>query len=308
MSKKVVLFMIAETSIHTGSGEDVGYVDQPIQRDKVTGFPIIQPSEVKGAIRDYLEENFADEKDKIKELFGPDDKDKESFASALSFVEARTFFFPVKSLYGIFAYITCPLVLNRFANDTGLSLTSQFGAVGDNFAILPSPDSIIKVNDNQIVLNEYPFGLTSTTNLPKISLENGEKDFFEFLKEKILPADNSYNYWKDNFTKRIAILSDDNFRIFVETGTEIVTRNKIGEEGTADINKGGNLWTEENLPQETILYSVLHISKSYKKENPRLADSEEAFKFLQSKIDNEHIQIGGNKTVGKGFVFVKFLV
>jgi CRISPR-associated protein Cmr4 len=307
MSKKVVLFMIVETSIHTGSGEDVGYVDQPIQRDKVTGFPIIQPSEVKGALRDYLEENYPKEEKKIEELFGPEDKEKESFASALSFVEAKTLFFPVKSLYGIFAYITCPLVLNRFAKDTGLSLTSQFGAVGDDIAVLPSSSSIIKVNNNQIVLNEYPFKVGVSYVFPKVSLQSGEKDFFEFLKDSIFLNDNSYEYWKNDFLKRIAILSDDNFRIFVETGTEIVTRNKIGEEGTADIKKGGNLWTEENLPQETILYSLLHISKPYKKENPIFDKAESGFEFLKGSIDNKHIQIGGNKTIGKGFVFVKFL-
>jgi CRISPR-associated protein Cmr4 len=302
MSKKVVLFMIAETSIHTGSGEDVGYVDQPIQRDKVTGFPIIQPSEVKGAIRDYLEDNLQNEKDKIKELFGPEDKDNESFASALSFVEARTLFFPVKSLYGIFAYITCPLVLNRFAKDTGLNLTSEFEAVDDRVAVLSSSDSIIKVNNNQIVLNEYPFNIKANV-FPKA----GEKDFFEFLKDSIFPEGKAYDYWRNNFVRRVAVLSDDNFRIFVETGTEIVTRNKIGKQGTADINEGGNLWTEENLPQETILYGLLHISKPYKNEKSFI-DEKSGFDFLEDKIDNKHIQIGGNKTVGKGFVFVRFLV
>ena len=49
-----VLFMYAETSVHAGTGQGTGYIDQAIQRDRATGFPIVQASGVKGTLRDHL--------------------------------------------------------------------------------------------------------------------------------------------------------------------------------------------------------------------------------------------------------------
>ena len=48
---KKILFLYVETPLHAGTGRGLGAVDLPIQRDRTTGYPIIQASSVKGALR-----------------------------------------------------------------------------------------------------------------------------------------------------------------------------------------------------------------------------------------------------------------
>ena len=42
------LFLIVETSLHAGSGSDLGIVDLPIQREKHTNYPKVEASGIKG--------------------------------------------------------------------------------------------------------------------------------------------------------------------------------------------------------------------------------------------------------------------
>lgn len=310
--KSEIFFLLAETSLHAGSGDDVGYVDLPIQRNKVTNLPIIQPSELKGAIREFFEAQ-NEKATEIGEVFGPEDGSE--FASAISFSEARVLFFPVKSIYGVFAYITCPLVLNQFLKDAGINLRAPINEIDDGNILIRNDDSIIKVG-NQVVLNDYPFAVLGNMQIPQIESNGQTADSLEFLKEKIFPLTNEYSYWKDNFPKRVAIVSDNTFTTFTEISTEIITRNKIGEGGVVS-GPGGGLWNEENLPQETILYSVVSASKPYKKDNHTFENSGQIIGFVKdgmnkngtailNGINGRRVQMGGHKTVGKGFILVKF--
>ena len=46
-----ILFIFAETPLHAGTGSGLGAVDLPIQRERSTGYPIVQASGLKGALR-----------------------------------------------------------------------------------------------------------------------------------------------------------------------------------------------------------------------------------------------------------------
>ena len=48
------MFLIVETSLHAGSGSDLGIVDLPIQREKHTDYPKIEASGIKGGIREVF--------------------------------------------------------------------------------------------------------------------------------------------------------------------------------------------------------------------------------------------------------------
>jgi|GEM_PF-6268950 len=51
------LFVHCQSPTHVGSGSDLGLVDLPIQRESHTGFPKIEASSLKGAIRENFEES-----------------------------------------------------------------------------------------------------------------------------------------------------------------------------------------------------------------------------------------------------------
>lgn len=62
----------ALTNLHPGSGDNnYGIVDKLIQRDPTTGFPTIHTSGIKGAMREFFENNSVD-KNIITSLFGSD--------------------------------------------------------------------------------------------------------------------------------------------------------------------------------------------------------------------------------------------
>ncbi len=315
------LFLIVETPLHAGSGSDLGIVDMPIQREKHTDYPKIEASGLKGSIREIFEAKAKTKKIKeceVKLVFGPEDSDLH--AGALGFTDARLLLFPVKSVKGVFAWITCPAVLERFNHD--LSICQPTGI---KFVDIPSADTvptnsdlIVKNdgNDKKIVLEEYTFPVMSDSTCDEVA---------KWIAGNVLPTnDPSYNYLCDKIKTNIVVLNDDDFRDFVMLSTEVIARTRIdNQKGTVAI---GALWYEEYLPTDSILYSLalttpLFIKPKGNTDEEKEKD-EEARKgqFYVGKVVNKNqleaekvmnffkdglppiIQIGGNATIGKGIV------
>lgn len=330
-------FIQVLSSLHAGSGQELGIVDMPIQRERHTDFPKIEGSGLKGSIREVfeelktednkvnsgklkkefynLEEKWEIDKDDKKEIkmkdgkelikfdeaislaFGPEEGD--AHAGALGFTDARLLLFPVKSMKGVFAYITCPMVLERFKKDLDLCsirfkddnteitipTNNDLKPENDKGKCIITNDSDLKINGN-VILEEYAFKIQSNniTNLAK---------FF---------ANNTKN---DEINKKLVILSDEDFRDFVNLSTEVITRTKINPK-TGTVQTGA-LFTEEYLPVETVLYSLVLTTPIFNKEKGIFAktdtqkEEELVMKFFEKGIP-EVIQIGGNATIGKGIV------
>ena len=114
-------FIRVLTPLHAGTGSDIGIIDMPIQRERHTNFPKIESSGLKGSLREYFETTLAkkaDEKEKIKFVFGPENGG--DHAAAFSLTDAAVLFFPVKSAKGVYALLTCPSVLKRYNDFCGL--------------------------------------------------------------------------------------------------------------------------------------------------------------------------------------------
>ena len=108
----------AITPLHVGSGKGVGFIDMPITREKVTDWPLVPGSAAKGVLRDHFSQNGTDEQKKfINIAFGKQIIDDSSNAGSLILTDAHIVCMPVRSLYGTFAYITSPLVLERLKRD-----------------------------------------------------------------------------------------------------------------------------------------------------------------------------------------------
>lgn len=279
---KKIMFIIAESPLHPGSGSDTGIVDLPIQRERYTNYPKIESSSLKGSLREYF---YKIDKDKTNIVFGPEESG--DYAGCVAFTEAKILFFPVKSLRGVFAWVTCPYVIERFKKDLKCSkIDSNFL---DNINISP-----LRVNTESKVLLDQ-------NNQKKVTLE--EFTFKEVTEDQDVDELAEYfsdlfqdNYRQDKFKKSIVVLSDDDFEYFVTNSTEIITRTKINVyTGTVQT---GALWTEEYLPENTIMYSLVMIGEPRGK-NEDLKESSQVIEFL-NKIDKEVIQIGGNQTIGKG--------
>jgi len=298
-------FLIAETPIHPGSGGSVSIVDLPIQRERHTDYPKIEASGIKGCIREVFEKLKKDN-DMVSLIFGPESKgEEESYAGAIAFTDAKILLFPVKSLKEIFAWVTCPHVLERFRKDmeiAGFDLPECFKEIKEHS--IASNNLII--SDNQIVLEEFTF---------EVKPDNQVKEIAKWFSEKIFPEERIYNYWREKLKKDLVILDDNEFRDFVKNSTEIITRTKIGETGTVEEGP----WTEEYLPQDTILYSIAMASGLrvkgeekkgiFKNANDAKDEARLVMDYFKKGIDEVKgiIQIGGNQTIGKGITRINFL-
>lgn len=316
-----LFFIIAETPLHPGSGSEVGLVDLPIQRERYTDFPKIESSGLKGCIREAFE-NFnekinidnisisANDKELISIIFGPEEG--ELHAGAIAFTDAKILLFPVKSLKGVFAWITCPIVLERLKRDINV-LGLKINELEIDFAKLVKtvPDNCELLINSKVVLEEFTFDVESCDKTKQIA---------EFLSRVIFPENkdrNIYKFWREKLKKDLVIISDDDFMEFVKTSTEVITRIKIDDAVGTVTKDGGNLWTEEYLPQDTVLYSIAMFS-------PLRVDKERKDKFEIFKgksLEEERkivarifeqglpnvIQIGGNQTIGKGIARIQLL-
>lgn len=298
------LFLTCETPLHAGSGDSLGIVDMPIQRERHTSFPKIEASSLKGALREAFEEMHISTNPKrdhpdILKAFGPD-SDGSDHAGALGFTDARLLLFPVKSMKGVFAWITCPKALQQFSEDIKL-------AIGLEVSDIPSPsagDAVplgtdeLAFGDNY-VLEEYTF-----TKGAKATSQIGGKDLATWLADNLFPAN---SYWHTKAQKDILVLSDDDFKDFVNLSTEVITRTRIANEtGTV---QSGALFTEEYLPAESVLYSLVLASPEFvKKGNKRNGKAEEMMKIFTDGIAQLRvIQLGGNATLGKGILRTKIV-
>lgn len=302
-------FIIVETPLHAGSGNDLGIVDMPIQREKHTGFPKIEASGLKGCIRDaftnsekeieILNEKINDHRTTTLSLtFGPDSPDSgEEHAGALAFTDARLLLFPVKSMKSVFAWITCPKVVERFINDFELAEIEND---------LPRPikdtaphDSQLFIKDNKIVLEEYTLEVTKDKNE-----DDDCSKFANWLSENVIPKGKEYNYWRNKIKQDIVVLNDDDFQDFVNLSTEVITRIKIDNK-TGTVKKGA-LFTEEYLPTESILYSLALTTPIFNNEKgvfkgKGINEEDLVMEYFIQGLPPV-LQIGGNSTIGKGIV------
>lgn len=293
------LFLVCETPLHAGSGDSLGVIDLPIQRERHTSFPKIESSSLKGALREAFEEKLTLKNADLLVAFGKEDGD--AAAAALGFTDARLLLFPIKSMKGVFAWITCPRVLKQFEKD--LKMTDpNFSILGvpsnpsENHCYLLNQNSDLKIKNTHIVLEEYAF----STETKALSI-NG-KTLQDWLAENIFTSDIG-NYWSEKAKKDIVILNDDDFKDFVNLSTEVITRTKIdNEKGTV---VGGALFTEEFLPSESVLYSIVLASPEFSDSKSKKS-AEDVMRFFESNL-KEVFQLGGNATLGKGILRTKII-
>nr|WP_197258115.1 type III-B CRISPR module RAMP protein Cmr4 [Paenibacillus dendritiformis] len=299
------MFLNVLTSMHVGGGSELSVVDLPIQREGHTGFPKIEASSLKGSLRSVARHSV--ENSTMDQIFGSDDTEKREenrVASAVAFSDARLLFFPVRSAKGVFAFVTCPMVLRRFFDDMELA---GLGELAQRFALTPCPlvakGSALMLEDKNkktVMLEEYVYDVTE---------EDGDEAPFGAFLDRLLKVMPCNELLRDRLKTNAIVVPDDDFSDFVRMSTEVITRIKI--DNTSGTVRGGALFNEEYLPSESVLYSLLFIADAYQPQHGRL-QAEEAVVPPRKKaeeIDAElekcippTFQIGANQTLGKGFV------
>ena len=282
-----ILTFYAASPIHAGSGASVATVDLPIQRERHTGWPHIQASEVKGALRSHFR-NFCDETKTIDNntikvinlIFGSDeqdgwDKNKENLPGAISVSDAKLLAFPMRSNIAPFIWVTCPAIIKRLKTDLSFVKADQ---IKDEFNISDDKALVIKgsFNPQKIILEDVI-----------VNIENNEENKIDFISNNFPEID------------KLLLVSDEIFDYCVTSCTEIQTQIKIDLE--TGITVIGSLRYQELLPADSALYSVVYYSNSI------LNDMQA--KNIKNSVEaciKDFIQIGGDETLGRGICKVNW--
>lgn len=358
-----LLGLHARTSLHPGSGTALGAVDLPIQREKHTGWPMIQGSSLKGVLRDACREQVkaeyggdryrANADADLATVFGPakfeaakeagnadaaksgvsrsevlksgtariEAGDDTAWAGALSVTDARILAFPVRSLKGVFAWVTCPAVLQRLRQDAEIA-----GVPLDPLALCVKSDTVIAgdalaVDDpasgaakKRVIFEEFDFEL-----VPDGGALDTVAELIAMLGSP--PTAEVGSSSGSAFIKaHLAIVHDDDFTHFVMHATEVTARIGLDYE-TKTVHQGA-LFYQEFLPPETIMYAVL-LADASRSVKPKESDNKESIGKKPMKNDDvfayivgtgnedrsrklpRFIQIGGDETTGKGLCATK---
>lgn len=296
---KQMLFIYVETPLHAGTGPGLGAIDLPIQRERITDYPMIQASGLKGRVRAEVKGKI-DNKEWLA-IFGPETGENASdHAGALSLGDARILLFPVRSLAGVFAWVTSRYALARFMRDAHLV------GLPINWDLPPEPNagaSKIWVSSDKSLIAGESVVLEEFSFTPDISNADLISKIGTWLADNALPQTDEYKYWREALPRKLCIMPEDAFRDFVLYGTEVQTHIRI------DPNKKtvqtGALWTTESLPVDTLLYAPIMATKSRAKD-VTLSAEEVLQKVINSKLSRT--QLGGDETTGQGFVALTFSV
>ena len=276
-----MMWLHALSPVHVGAGDSLDVIDLPVVREKVTNWPYLPASSIKGVLRDGCGQT--NKSGLFWEAFGPDTVDADKNAGSLWFADARLLCFPVRSLVGTFAWVTCPLALHRLARDAqaaGLPPLPRAGEAPPTGEILLASQADGLIEEGRTYLEDLDLTARIAPSLDPLALAIAKAVFDD--------AD-----WQEEFQARFGLISDDLFTFLTETGTDVSAHIKIQEE-TKSVQRGA-LWYEESVPAEAIFTMPLVSA-------PRWALGDKALQDLIAPAVASPLQIGGKASVGRGIL------
>lgn len=267
-----LLLIHALSALHAGAGQGVGVIDLPIAREKATGVPYLPGSTIKGVLR-----NECDGLEGIVRIFG-----EQEAGGLATFTDARLLLIPIRSVKGVFAWVTSPLLLRRLVRDAqginGVSFPDEVPNVESEQDCVVAAGSALALQGVQgdqgqsVVLEDLVFQ-------PKF----GDAGWATNLAKMIFPSEPD----RVHFSQRFCIVADDALSFLLETATQVTARISLNDQTKTTVK--GALWYEEALPAETVMVGLVLANKA-----------PEAFEMIGKATASNTMQLGGNATVGAG--------
>lgn len=259
----------AVTNLHVGDmGSSMSIVDNTVQRDALTNFPVIYATSLKGALRKAAQAANL-ESEKIQQIFGNEVGANTSSQGECIFHDAHLLFYPVRSNVEPYYLATCPAMIEHALQYMHLAGSKY----GDEAKVLEC--LIAKLDEyNAVLLRKANSGEISDLRVEHLKINNTVAD------EELLAKANSI-LGRENSKKSIVLLSNKAMAEIL-SDLPIVARNQL-ENGISQ-----NLWYEEFVPRMSYFITLLIMKGSSEELDEVLCNNEAG------------IQIGANATVGYG--------
>ncbi len=283
-----IYWLHALSPTHAGIGRGVGYIDLPIDRDGVTGWPIIRGSAFKGVWADHHRATTDARRSDatLCAAFGIAGDDNNSNAGALIPTDATLVCLPVRSFRGTFAWCTSPLCLQM------LRRTLRTG--GREASFQPPPQDWLTTRPITQPVRRSSKGsrFSSKTSISSHKNVRPPGPGRRRSQPGCFPATPP---GKSSSRSDSLCLPDTAFDFLCETGTEVHTRVRINDD-TKTVAEGA-LWTEESLPAETILAGIVQCDRVFGRNGEDVTPKGLLDRFAKDALT---LQIGGKATVGRG--------
>jgi CRISPR-associated protein Cmr4 len=290
MSGLLVVFTV-ESGLHAGGSDTIGTIDEPIQRDGVTGYPIIHGQSVKGAARRRYRRYVNREGRPIGTntpeeslVFGDEPPGSNGASSEpkpgwLTVGDAVTALFPVPTMKSCYAWVTSPTALeqvHRRARLVGCKVPEDLvGPLAVAEALSSSPEWA-----DEVSIGDYRVSAVHSTAVEKWAKWFGT----------VLPSELSTTISK--LEKDLVVVSDELMRALTQEHTEISARVQL-EPDQKTVAHGP--FYSEYLPANTVLVARFGTERA----------PSDAVAAVQACFDEAVWQVGGHESIGKGLVWTR---
>lgn len=268
--------------MHVGAGSSgFDFIDQLIQRDATTGFPCINGSSLKGALREYTNQLWTGDEGSnwITDIFGTDnarggisagDNSQNSKKGKDGFFSAHLVFLPVRTDKVPYVLCTSPSIIKNMIQSVEMLSSTIPSAISNLKSVVDDLESK-DLSSRGISLN--------------LKHDNAQTDYigYKIKCDKSNDVVSLLAGYLETPETDIAIIDDSAMvELCSDLYLPVIARNSL------DDGKSINLWYEQYLPRFSVMYFPIIWSSSHKSS-------------MESLFDRSPLQVGGNATVGYGY-------
>lgn len=283
-----LFFIHALSPMHMGTGAAVGGIDLPHSREAATRLPNVPGSSIKGVWRDQFPRTTPE----TFRLFGSDWSEGTRDQGALLFSDAWLLCMPVMSYVGDFAWVTSPMSLARFARERLYTLPDA------------KPPALPPLQANQAMVSQ------------NCAIQHADHLYLHELKIKAIKHQNTQAWaeliasevfagevfageadFQTAFVERFVVVAEAELVHLSQVGAHVPMRNALDDNKTV---KEGALWSEENMPAETIFWGTVAADTLQDRDNTTHKASDSLAQFTALAKKTPRLQLGGKATIGRG--------
>lgn len=229
----IIVVLECITNMHVGNG-DINYniIDNEVERDFVTGYPVIHSSGVKGALREYFLKNPTDLVN-INKVFGSDER-KNNTQGKLKILNADMLAIPARAAKGPDAYylISTRESVENYKKKCSIFLNKEIDIIYEDVSgksvegiELVKKTSVLK--KDIYMIDESSFRKIPLPVLARNKLDNGESTHLWY--EEVVPHESLFIF---------PVAADDADQEYLDKFAEAVSHKVIQFGGNASIGYG----------------------------------------------------------------------
>jgi CRISPR-associated protein Cmr4 len=287
-----LLYLYAESPVHTGASDSIDVLDLPIQREAATGYPVIWGQSLKGALRQAAADGDVGQgwdEGRIKAVFGSSiehpDEEGGTTPGTLAVGDAQLVAMPVPALRHTFAWATSAMALGRLAR--------KYKLLGRACPELPDVAS-----DQGLAASEewteaevlgpclVPLGPARDERLAR---------WADRIAADALDWDDVFRPFAAKLRADLLLAGSGIISVLLSECTEQAVRVQLSRSKTV---KNGPFYSEY-LPTETIMAASLTLRGD--------GDTAQNRQALGGLLDKQPLQVGGDETLGKGLMWARLL-